>query len=59
MATVLLDAVGALGGFRCCLLWGVGCESSEQVIVRVLGMVEQQYPRLGALAMFDICERNP
>jgi len=32
---------------------------SEAVVVGALMMVEEQFPRLGALAMFDICERNP
>ena len=50
---------GVWGGFRCVPLWGVGCEGPELVIVRALGMVEEQFPRLVALAMFDICERNP
>ena len=43
------------------LFSGVDSEGngSEPVVVGALGMVEEQFPRLGALAMFDICERNP
>jgi len=40
------------------LLCCVDCDDLESVVVGALGMVEKQLLRPGALAMFDLCERN-